>query len=81
MEIIGPRYRLGDTDLQYVIFPNGYSVHIRFGNSSNPYGGFRFDSKFRKVVLKDPEGKIISEITEKNPHQIPEDVRKSFWGW
>lgn len=44
-------------------------------------GGFRFDSKCRRCVLKDPEGKIISEITEKNPHEIPEDVLESFFGW
>lgn len=80
MVIIGPVYRHGDTLLEEVIFPNGYSVKITFEDSV-PGGGFRFDSKCRRCVLKDPNGKIISEITERNPHQIPEDIRKSFWGW
>lgn len=80
MNIIGPVYRCGDTLLEEVIFPNGYSVNITFEDSV-PGGGSRFDSKCRRCVLKDSEGKIISEITEKNPHEIPEDVLESFFGW
>lgn len=33
MEIIGPVYRHGDTLLEEVIFPNGYSVKITFEDS------------------------------------------------
>ncbi len=80
MEIIGPIYRIGDTDLDDVIFPNGYSVEITFEDSTLGEG-FRFDSEYRRCVLKDPEGNIISETIEKNPHEIPEDVRRSFFGW
>lgn len=74
MDIIGPVERCGDTYWDYVIFPNGYSVDIDFGES-------RFDSEYRICVLKDPEGNIISEIKEKNPHRIPDDVLESFFGW
>ena len=77
----GPIYRCGDSEDNQIIFPNGYSVDIIFGHSPDPYMGSMFDSEYRKFVLKDPEGNIISEITEENPHYIPDDVRKSFFGW
>lgn len=80
MEIIGPVYRRGDTDEETVVFPNGYLVNITFENDAYSEGS-RFDSKCRRCVLKDSKGNIISEIIEKNPHNIPDDVRKSFFGW
>ena len=81
MEFIGTIDRFGDTDIDGIIFPNGYSVAITFGGSSLTIGGSRFESRCRKSVLKDPQGNIISEVREKNPHQIPEDILISFFGW
>lgn len=81
MTIIGPIDRFGDTDVDGLTFSNGYSVMITFGDSDYTFGGSRFESECRKCVLKDPEGNIISEITEKNPHQIPDDILISFFGW
>ena len=81
MVLIGPVERYGDTDLDIITFPNGYSVMITFEDSYSVGGCSRFDSKCRKCVLKDCEGNIISEITEKNPHRIPNDILIEFFGW
>ena len=59
---------LGDDSSEDITLENGFSLKIEYKNKNISLNRTKYTGEYRVVQLYDENGKLLSELLEKNPH-------------